>query len=87
MELTLDIPALRSGSIDERRAALVRFIHSWFQGIRTNPALVKLGIQFHNDPSMVRIAACLRRGGTDHTTGVVGAVPGVLARGARPTVG
>lgn len=56
MEQTADIPALRSGSIDERRAALIRFIHSWFHGIRTNPALVKLGIQFHNDPSMVRIA-------------------------------
>ena len=56
MELTLDIPALRSGSLEERRAALVGFIHSWFQNIRTNPALVKLGIQIHNDPSMVRIA-------------------------------
>lgn len=56
MALTLDIPALRTGSVDERRAALIRFIASWFQNIRTNPSLVKLGIQFHNDPSMVRIA-------------------------------
>jgi AcrR family transcriptional regulator len=56
MGLTLDIPALRTGSAEDRRAALIGIIHSWFQNIRTNPALVKLGIQVHNDPSMVLIA-------------------------------
>jgi AcrR family transcriptional regulator len=56
MMKTLEIPELATGNIETRRTALVNFIHMWFREIRSNPALVKLGIQFHNDPAMVRIA-------------------------------
>lgn len=56
MVKTLAIPELAAGDIGARRTALVNFIHMWFREIRLNPALVKLGIQFHNDPAMIRIA-------------------------------
>lgn len=55
-DTTLGMAALREGTVQERTTALIAFIRSWFQEIRSNPAMVKLGIQFHNDPSMVRIA-------------------------------
>jgi AcrR family transcriptional regulator len=55
-EVTLGLPALRGGTVEERLDALITVIRSWFHEIRTNPALVKLGIQFHNDPEMIRIA-------------------------------
>jgi AcrR family transcriptional regulator len=55
-ETTLGLRALREGSVESRGAALIAFIHAWFGEIRTNPALVKLGIRFHSDPEMIRIA-------------------------------
>ena len=55
-ESTLGLRTLQEGSVESRAAALIAFIHTWFGEIRTNPALVKLGIQFHSDPAMIRIA-------------------------------
>jgi AcrR family transcriptional regulator len=56
MMKTLGFTELEARNSEASGETLVKFIRLWFREIRTNPALVKLGIQFHNDPDMVRIA-------------------------------